>query len=209
MAFDLEEQEQLDEAKVWWKQHGNKVIWGVTLFLLATAGWRAWTTWERNQSAEASMLFDRAAQSAATGNAKAAKEISAQIMENHARSAYATPAAWLAGRSNYDANDLKSATAQYEYALQHARDDGTKQLARLRLAGLKFEQKDLEGALALLNQDFSPAFVGLAAQLKGDVLMSQGKNSDARTAYKLALEKLGDKSSLKPLVEMRLDALGG
>lgn len=209
MAFDLEEQEQLDEAKAWWKQHGNKVIWGVTVFLLAVAGWRAWETWSRNQAAEASMLFDRAIQSAGMNDVKGTKDAAAQIMEKHARSAYATPAAWLAGRINYDSGDMKSARAQYEYALEHARDEGVAQLARLRLAGLKFEEKDLAGALALLKEPFAPAFAGLAAQLKGDVLVAQGKVEEARAAYKEAMDKLGDKSSLKPLVEMRLDALGG
>ncbi|MCU0934271.1 MAG: tetratricopeptide repeat protein, partial [Thiobacillaceae bacterium] len=136
MALDLEEQEQLDDAKAWWKQHGNKVIWGVTLFLVAVAGWRAWETWQRNQAASASMLFDQVVQAANRGDAKAAKDAAAQIMETHARSAYATPAAWLAGHINYEAGDLKSARAQYEYAMQHARDDGARQLARLRLAGL-------------------------------------------------------------------------
>jgi predicted negative regulator of RcsB-dependent stress response len=82
-------------------------------------------------------------------------------------------------------------------------------LARLRLATLLFEEKDLPGAMKLLQDAFDPAFQGLAEQLKGDVLAAQGKDAEARTAYKLALEKLGDASSLKPLVEIRLDSLGG
>jgi len=209
MALDLEEQEQVDEAKAWWKQHGNKVIWGVTLFLLATAGWRAWETWTRNQAAEASMLFDRAVQAASMNDLKSAKAAAAQIMENHASSAYSTPAAWLAGRINYESGDSKSARAQYEFALEHARDDGVRQMARLRLATLHFEEKDLPGAMKLMEAPFDPAFQGLAEQLKGDLFAAQGKPAEARAAYKLALEKLGDKSSLKPLVEIRLDGLGG
>lgn len=209
MALDLEEQEQLDEAKLWWKQHGNKVIWGVTLFLLAVAGWRGWETWNRNQAAEASMLFDQAVQATSLNDLKTAKEAAARIMESHSRSAYATPAAWLAGHINYETGDLKSARAQYEYALEHARDDGVRQMARLRLATLLFDQKDMDAALKLLEAAFDPAFQGLAGQLRGDILAAQGKNAEARDAYKLALEKLGDKSSLKPLVEIRLDALGG
>ena len=209
MALDLEEQEQLDEAKVWWKQHGNKVIWGVTIFLLAVAGWRAWETWQRNQAAEASMLFDQAVQAAGLNDLKTAKDAAGRIMENHSRSAYAAPAAWLAGHINYETGDIKSARAQYEYALEHARDDGVRQMARLRLAGLLFEQKDLPGALKQLEAPFEPAFQGRAAQLKGDILAGQGKVADAREAYKLALEKLGDKSPIKPLVEIRLDGLGG
>lgn len=209
MALDLEEQEQLDEAKAWWKLHGNKVIWGVTVFLLAAAGWRAWETWNRNQGAEASMLFDQAVQATGMNDLKTGKEAAARIMENHARSAYAAPAAWLAGRINYETGDLKSAKAQYEFALEHARDAGAEQMARLRLATLLFEQKDMAGALKLLDGTFEPAFQGLAGQLKGDILAAQGKKAEAREAYKLALEKLGDKSPLKPLVEIRLDGLGG
>ncbi|MDO9226679.1 MAG: tetratricopeptide repeat protein [Pseudomonadota bacterium] len=209
MAFDLEEQEQLDEFKAWWKQHGMKVILGVTVFLAAVGGWRAWQTWQHNQAAEASMLFDTAVQAASMNDVKSAKEVTARIMENQSSTAYATPAAWLAGRVNHDSGDLKSARAQYEYALEHADDDGLKQLARIRLAGIRFEDKDPVGALALLEGAFSPAFQSLAAQLKGDILAEQGKTADARAAYKLALEKLDDKSSLKPLLEIRLDGLGG
>lgn len=209
MALDLEEQEQVDEAKAWWKQHGNKVIWGVTAFLLVAAGWRGWQTWTHNQAAEASMLFDQSVQAASLNDLKSAKAVAAQIMENHASSAYSAPAAWLAGRINYESGDIKSARAQYEFALEHASDDGVKQLARLRLAALHFEEKDIPGALKLLEAPFDAAFTGLAEQLRGDLLAAQGKTAEARAAYKLALEKLGDKSSLKPLVEIRLDGLGG
>jgi predicted negative regulator of RcsB-dependent stress response len=131
-------------------------------------------------------------------------------MENHASSAYSAPAAWLAGRINYESGDIKSARAQYEFALEHAQRRRRAQLARLRLAALlHFEEKDIPGALKLLEAPFDAAFMGLAEQLKGDLLAAQGKTAEARDAYKLALEKLGDKSSLKPLVEIRLDGLGG
>lgn len=155
------------------------------------------------------MLFDQSVQAASMNDLKTAKSAAAQIMENHARSAYSTPAAWLAGRINLEAGDIKSARAQYEYALEHARDDGVRQLASLRLAALHFEEKDYPGAMKRLETEFDPAFQGLVEQLKGDVLAAQGKSAEARAAYKLALEKLGEKSSLKPLVEIRLDSLGG
>ncbi len=209
MALDLEEQEKIDEAKAWWKRHGNKVIWGITLFLLAVAGWRGWETWTRNQAAEASMLFDRAVQAINLNDHKTAKEAAGQIMEGHKRSAYATPAAWLAGHLNLEAGDLKSARAQYEFALERARDDGMRPMARLRLAALMFEEGDLDAALKLLEAPFQPAFAGLAEQLRGDLLVAKGNDADAREAYRLALQKLGDDSPLKPLVEIRLDALGG
>ena len=209
MALDLEEQEKIDEAKAWWKQHGSTVIWSVTLFLLAVAGWRGWETWTRNQAAEASMLFDRAVQAANMNDLQGAKEAAAQIMEDHKRGAYAAPAAWLAGHISYESGDIKSARAQYEFALERARDDGARQMARLRLAALRFEEGDKDAAMKLLEAPFEPAFQGLAAQLRGDLLADQGNTAAAREAYRQALSALGEDSPLKPLVEIRLDGLGG
>lgn len=209
MAFDLEEQEKLDELKAWWKQNAKWVITGLTVFLLAVAGWRGWQTWTHKQAVEASQLFDRALQAAMMNDAKAVREITGQIMENYSRTAYAAPAAWLVGQINHDSGDLKSATAQYAYALDKARDAGVEQLARLRLAAIRLENKDLDGALALLQQPHDEAYAGLYANLKGDVLVELGKTEEARAAYQEALNKLGDKSALASLVEIKLDALGG
>lgn len=209
MALDLEEQEKLDELKAWWKKNALWIVTGVTVFLLAVAGWRGWQTWTHNQAMEASQLFERAMQAAMMNDAKAVRELTAQIMENYGRTAYAAPAAWLVGRVNHDSGDLKSAVAQYEYALDKARDASLKQLARLRLAAIRLENKDYAGALTLLQQPHDAAFAGLYANLKGDVLVEQGKIEEARAAYQEALKRLGDKSALTPLVEIKLDALGG
>ena len=208
MALDLEEQEQLEALKAWWKQHGIRVVVVAVLFVVAVGGTRAWQVWSARQAAEASSLFERAMQAASLNDAKGIKDVTAQIMEKHGGSAYATPAAWLAGKANYEAADVKSAQAQYEFALEHAQDEGLKQLARLRLAALRFDQNELDGALQLLEGEPLPAFAGLHAQLRGDILTAQGKTAEARQAYTLAIEKLGDKSPLKPLVEIKLDSLG-
>lgn len=208
MALSLEEQEKLDTLKAWWKQNAKWVVTSLTVFVLAAAGWRGWQTWTHKQAVLASELFDRALQAAQRDDAKAVREITGQIMENYSRTAYATPAAWLAGQINHASGDLKSATAQYAYALDKARDASLKQLARLRLASIRLENKDLDGALALLQQPHDEAYAGLYANLKGDVLVEQGKIAQARAAYQEALSKLSDESALKSLVEIKLDALG-
>lgn len=209
MALDLEEQEKLDELKAWWKQNAKWIITGLMLFLLAVAGWRGWQTWTHKQAVEASLLFERALQAAMMNDAKAVREITGQIMENYGRTAYATPAAWLAGQINHGSGEIKSADAQFAYALDKARDADVKQLARLRLAAIRLENKDLAGALTLLQQPHDEAYAGLYANLKADVLVEQGKTEEARAAYREALKKLGAKSALTPLVEIKLDALGG
>lgn len=209
MALDLEEQEKLDELKAWWRQHGKWVISAFVVFILAVSGWRGWQTWTHRQAVEASQLFDRAVQAAMVNDAKTVKDITAQIMENYPRTAYATPAAWLAGRVNAEAGDLKSAQAQYRYALERARDAGVRDLARLRLAAILLDSKDYAGALALLDEAHGAAYKALYANLRGDVLIEQGKLKEARAAYQEALKAMDENNALKPLVEIKLDAIGG
>jgi predicted negative regulator of RcsB-dependent stress response len=209
MALDLEEQEQIDEFKAWWKQNGAWVIGAAAAFVIGVSGWKGWQVWSARQAGESMALFERAIQAASSNDAKAVKDVTGQIMENYSRSGYAVPAAWLAGKVNFSTGDLKSAQAQYQYALDHAGDKGLEQLARLRLAAVMLDQKNADGALKTLDVQPDEAFAALFADLKGDALAIQGKPDDARAAYKLALEKFDAKSPMKAMVEAKLDGLGG
>ena len=46
------------------------------------------------------------------------------------------------------------------------------------------------------------------ADLRGDVLVAQGKVAEARAAYQFALDKTDASSPLRGLAEIKLDALG-
>lgn len=209
MALDLEEQEQVDELKAWWNKNGTYVIAAVAAFVIGVSGWKGYEVWQARQSGEAMALFERAMQAAVANDAKSVKDITGQIMENYGRTGYALPAAWLAARTNFTAGDLKSAQAQYQYALDHAGDKGLEQLARLRLATVLLDMKDYAGASKLLDSQPEAAFAALFADLKGDVLAAQGKQEEARAAYKLALTTLDAKSPMKSMVEAKLEGMGG
>ena len=209
MALDLEEQEQVDELKAWWNKNGTYVIGAVAAFIIGVSGWKGYQVWSGRKAGEAMVLFERAMQATMANDAKAIKDASGQIMENYGRSGYALPAAWLAGKTNFSAGDLKSAQAQYQYALDHAGDKGLEQLARLRLATVLLDQKDFAGAQKLLEITPDAAFTALYADRKGDVLAAQGKKDEARAAYQVAMEKIDPKSPMKAMVEAKLNGLGG
>ena len=42
MAYDLEEQESLDQLKAWWEKWGNVVLGTITVGCLAFAGVNGW-----------------------------------------------------------------------------------------------------------------------------------------------------------------------
>ena len=207
MAYDLEEQEQLDELKAWWKQHGDKVQWAVLALAAVVAAFQGWKFYEHRQNAQASMLYE-SLQKLNVSDTKSVRAVSAQIMDKYSGTPYAARAALLAVQSNYAAKDKKSATAQLEWVMGHGNDDAVKSIAMLQLAGLKYEDKQYDAALKLLETKHDQAFDGLVADLKGDVLVAMGKKADAKKAYQDALAKLDDKTSFHKYTEQKLDELG-
>ena len=67
------------------------------------------------------------------------------------------------------------AKAQLQWAVDHAKDDEYKQIAKLRLASLLLDEKAYDAGLALLSGTPVDAFKGLVADRRGDLLAAQGK----------------------------------
>ena len=209
MAYDLEEQEQLDSIKAWWAKYGNLVTWVVILALVAYAGWTGWNTYQGRQAAQASVLYEEQQKSlAAKDNAKV-QRAAADIQDKFGGTAYADMSALVAAKSAVDANDADAAKKQLQWVLDHGRSPEYKAIAAVRLAGLMLDAKAYDDALKVLAGQYPAQFAGAIADRKGDVLLAQGKRDDARAAYKLALEKTEAKDPARQLIQIKLDAIGG
>lgn len=208
MAYDHEEQEQLATLKSWWKQYGNLVTWTLVAVLLAYSAWTGWNLYQRNQAAQAAVLYDEAARAAqARDNAKL-QRVANDLQDKFSRTAYAQMAALLAARGAWDANDAATAKKQLQWAVDNGREDDLKVLARIRLAGVLADEKKFDEAMKLLAAEVPAQYVSAVADRKGDVLIAQEKKEEARAAYKLALEKSDPKNPAKQLIQLKLDALG-
>ncbi|WP_225032775.1 tetratricopeptide repeat protein [Paraburkholderia sp. XV] len=204
-----DEQESLESLKAWWAQWGNAVTWIVLVALVAAAGWNGWNYWQRHQAAEAAVLYDQVQQATAGVDKAAITRVAADMEDKFSGTAYAQMTALAAAKALYAAGDEPGAKAQLQWAVDHAKDDEFKQIAKLRLASLLLDEKAYDAGLALLN-DPSDAFKGVVADRRGDLLAAQGKRDDARTAYKLALDSLPkNDASARQLIQFKLDALGG
>ncbi|MFK3736592.1 YfgM family protein [Massilia sp. TN1-12] len=208
MAYDLEEQEQIANFKAFWSRFGNLITWVVIIALAAYAGWNFWNSHQRKQTAEASALYDELVNaSQAQDNAKT-QRIAADVESKFGSTAYAPMSALVAAKAAFDANDLKTAKAQLQWAIDHGNDE-YKSIARLRLSGVLLDEKAYDQALALLNGDILPQFAAEAQDRKGDVLVAQNKIADARTAYQAALDKMDKNHPGRQIVQVKLDAIGG
>ncbi len=209
MAYDLQEQDQLDAFKAFWAKYGNLLLTLLTVALLAVAGWRAWGWWQQKQSVEASVLYDQLRDAVEKKDVGKVKQTSGPLFEKYSGTVYGSMGALLAARAYHDAGDLKAAKAPLQWAVDHAKDPEHVALARLRLSGILLDEKAYDEGLKLLPADASGPFAGAFADRRGDLLVAQGKRDEARAAYKLALEKLAANAATRPLVQMKLDALGG
>lgn len=206
MAYDLEEQEQLDEFKAWWKQHGRLISRVFIALLVSYVAYQAWHYYQNKQSVAGSSLY----QELVVTDPRDLKTLlakSASLMDDYSGTPYAGRAALMAAKANYQAKQVASAKAQLEWAAKHASEASVEALANLQLASILFEEKDLNGALALLNKSHDAGFDGLFADLKGDVLAALGKNAEAKAAYQEALDKLDPAGKVRALTQKKLESL--
>lgn len=208
-ALDLQEQEQVDALKAWWKDNGKWLLLAVTLVLVGFGASKGWQAYKASQAAGAATLFAEFDKQLASNDAKRINDAAQAVMDKYGSSAYASRAALLAAQASLQAGDAKNAKARMQWVMDHAGEAALKDVARLMLASTLLDEKDYAGALALLNTAHPESFNGLYADLKGDVLSAQGKKDEARAAYREALEKTDAKGGYHALVQVKLDALGG
>ncbi len=208
MAYDLEEQEQLATIKAWWAQYGRLVIVAVVGGLVAVAGVRGWHYYRTSQATSAAVLFGQQQRAEQASDHKKVRDIATQIVDNYGATPYAAMAALAAAKSDFDTGDLTKAKTRLQWVIDNAKEEESRDVARLRLARVLFDEKKAPEALKLLETKPGDMFVGLYADLKGDVLAAQGKRQEARAAYQLALEKSDAASSLRQIIQLKLDSLG-
>lgn len=208
-VYDLEEQEKLDDLKAWWNRWGNLVAGVAIAVALGIFAVQAWRWWQGRQADEASVLYAAVSAAAKASDVPKAKEAVAQLEEKFGGTGYAPRGALLVAKLLFDSGDAAGAAAQLNYVIDRSAEDELKQIARVRLASLQFDQKQYDDALRTLDAKHDEAFAGVYEDLRGDILAAAGRTSEARTAYQTALTKLDSKGGYYGFVQAKLDAIGG
>ncbi len=208
--YDLEEQEQIDTLKTWWKIYGNLVTTVVTVLALVAVAYQGWNWYRTSQSSQASAIYAVLEQAVAMGDNQKIKAAAGELTEKFSGTSYASLGAMLAARQSFDAGDLKTARTQLGWVAENGKNE-FRDIARLRLVAVQLDEKAYDDALAQIEKSHAPAFDARFAELKGDVLLAQGKKADALAAYKAALEKIpaDTAGSARELLQQKLDSLGG
>jgi len=207
-VYDLEEQEQLDELKSWWQQYRKLILLMVIAATAAGGGIQGWRYYQSRQALEAGELYSQLQGAVGGGDQKKVQDIATVMVEKYPRTSYAVFAAFAGAKAAFDSDDMTAAKVRFQWVVDNAREDEMREIARLRLAAILLDEKQYDAALKLLETGHSESLSALYADLKGDVLVAQGKNNEARAAYQLALDKSDAKSAYRALIQIKLDALG-
>jgi predicted negative regulator of RcsB-dependent stress response len=208
MAYDLEEQEQIDAIKGWWNDNGKLVMLAVIACLVTIAAFQGWRYYRAQQAERAASLYAQLSEAERAGDSKRVRDIAGQIIDRYGSSQYAGMAALAAAKAGVATGETEDAKKRLQWASEHAKEDELRDIARLRLAGVLLDDKKYDEALKLLSAKTGDAFVILYADMRGDVLSAQGKPAQARAAYQIALDKSEPNSNYRRLIELKIDALG-
>ena len=208
MAYNLEEQEQIDAIKGWWNDYGKLVLLVITAAAVTIAAFQGWRYYRAQQTERAAVLFSQLQEAERANDAKRVRDIAPQIVERYDSSPYAGMAALAAAKAGVATGEMDEAKKHLQWAAERAKEEEMREIARLRLAGVLLDEKKYDEALKVLSAKSSDAFAALYADMRGDVLSAQGKTADARAAYQTALDKSDPNGNYRRLIEVKLDALG-
>ena len=208
MAAHLEEQQELDNFKYFWKTTGK---WLFALLILAALGYLGYTVYQNrkvSQNQEAAAVLANIVEKAQ--NKAPQSEINAELtklQQSYPQSISAAQATLMAAATEFDAHRYDVAEAHLKWVLSNQQDSLIQALAAQRLGVVLLQQKKYDAALAALDTPVDAAFTPLLIETKGDVYAAQGKSQEALKNYGQALEKMPQDSVGRELVQMKLDSL--
>ena len=206
--LDLEEQEQLDQLKHFWNTWGTLISSVLVVVFGARAAWNGYQFWQNRQATQASALFDAVEVAVQTGDQTRVEQAFGDIRGKYAGTVQAAQAGLLVAKLEMEKNQPDAAKAALEWTAKNASDEGYRAIARLRLASVLLEQKAYDAALQTLSEKFPLEMHAVVADRKGDVLLLQGKNTEAAAEYSSAYAAFSDSVEYRRLVEVKLNALG-
>jgi predicted negative regulator of RcsB-dependent stress response len=209
MAYDLEEQEQLDQLKAWWNKFGGITLTLLSVALVAVLGWQGFNWYQNHQATQARGYFEALERASLEPGPDAVPRITAAmntLQIDFPKTDYAARAALVASAALLNNQDVESAQRVLTWLAQ-SEHVALVPIARFRMAGILLDLKQHEPALAQLQAP-PPAFEALFADRRGDVLAAQGKPQEAVAQWRRAIELLGAGDPLSGVVQLKIDTTG-
>ena len=208
MAYDLEEQESIDQMKAWWDRWGTPVTAAVCVVCLGFAGWNGWNWYQRNQAAKASGAYVQLQNAAMAKDMKNVASIATGLVSEYGSTIYAPLGALTSAGVEAETGNLSSAEARLMWVIEKSGHPEYDTLARVRLAGVLLSAKRPDEALRQLEAAKPVADQqALVDDRFGDVWLAKGDVVKARAAWVKALKSASSENAVRIVIERKLAAL--
>ncbi|HHF4621447.1 TPA: YfgM family protein [Haemophilus influenzae] len=185
MAYSIEEEQEINQLKEWWKENGKTIIVAFILGVGGMFGWRYWQTHQAEQIAQASAQYDTLINSVQQDE-QAKKANIEKFVQANSKTAYAVFALLDEAKKATEKQDFSAAEANLNQALTQSQDEVLTSIVALRLSAVQFQLGQLENALSTLNQVKGESFNARKAILTGDIQVAKGDKVAAKNSFEQA-----------------------
>jgi predicted negative regulator of RcsB-dependent stress response len=202
--------EQSERVKRWLKENGGSMLLGLALAFGSLFGFKQWQLWNQSKHQQASAEYQLMVDLLDEGNLDAAVANYETLKDKYPGSAYTPFAALHMAKARLEAGQAELAVQLLEAAMQKARPEPVRIVARERLARVRLDQGEPQAALDLLDE--APVTAGFEAQfaeIRGDVYRRMGDIPAALRHYEEALELMETGVGNRSFLEIKIESLGG
>ncbi|MDU7463167.1 MAG: YfgM family protein [Haemophilus haemolyticus] len=185
MAYSIEEEQEINQLKDWWKENGKTIIVAFILGVGGMFGWRYWQSHQAEQIAQASAQYDALIYSAQQDE-QAKKANIEQFVQANSKTAYAVFALLDEAKKATEKQDFAAAELNLNQALTQSQDEVLTSIVALRLSAVQFQLGQLDNALTTLNQVKGESFNARKAILTGDIQVAKGDKVAAKNSFEQA-----------------------
>jgi len=147
MAYTIEEEQELNQLKEWWKDNGKAIIAAFILGVGGMLGWRYWQSYQANQIMQASAEYDALVYT--TNKDAAAQQAKvAEFVKAHDKTSYAVFSLLDEAKGFVAKQDYASAENSLKQAIAQSQDDILTSLADLLAGDIQVAKGDVNGAKA-------------------------------------------------------------
>ncbi len=182
----LDEREQAEQLKQWFKENWLWLVAGVGLGLGGLYGWQGWNSHLDRKAEEAAVSFGELVDAVEAGDRERATSLTQQLDADFADTAYAGQAQLMMARVEVESGEYDAAATRLQGLAGH-QDAELATVARLRLARIRLQQEQPEAALEILAKLDAPGAEARVEELRGDASWAQGDAGAAASAYRLAV----------------------
>lgn len=207
MTDYLTEQEQIELLKNWIKQYSLVILLGVLLAAAAIFGWRAFQERQYKLNSHASLLFDDMLTARVQHDTDALSVAMNKLKTHYSRTVYGPFAALMLAKQAVMQKDYLTATQQLNWVIQYSHIASLKQIARLRLARVLLALNQPQHSLEILQRIEDAHFIGFINEVRGDAYLMMHQPQIARAWYQKAIQALPRAEVIRPLLQMKCDAL--